>query len=433
MLDLSRTVASHCWLGEALRERLRRRSLQRSLKKAMIAAGLLVMWLAPSAEADGIYWTNPISGTIGRSNLDGTGVNQNLVSGPTEPGYLAVDGTYIYWTDSSAIGRANLDGTGVNVNFIPDPDGPGGIAIDGTHIYWTNFFPETISRANLDGTGVNQSFITGASSPLGVAVDGTHIYWVNGNSSTIGRANLDGTGVNQGFISVTRHPKGIAVDGRYVYWASVLSGAGAIGRANLDGTGVNEDFITGLFLPFGVAVDGTYIYFADAGGQIGRANLDGTGVNRFFIPSILVPLGIAVVLPEVPVQIEVEPFVPKDPIILNSPLPVPVAVLGSSTVDVTQIDATTLRFGPKGATPLFTQVVTFNGQKDLLALFKVQDTGLALGDTQACLQGKIGGQAFRGCDDVVVILARGCGLGFELAPILPALLWLRGRRRRKLA
>ena len=138
-------------------------------------------------------------------------------------------------------------------------------------------------------------------------------------------------------------------------------------------------------------------------------------------------------LPVLSVQIEVQPFVPKDTIILNSPLPLPVVVFGSSMVDVTKIDAATLRFGPKDAAPLFSQIVTVDGQQDLVAFFEVQDTGLAVGDTQGCLQGKISGQLFRGCDDVVVIMLRGCGLGFELAPILPALLWLRGRRRRRLA
>ncbi|HTF34949.1 MAG TPA: hypothetical protein VK714_14800 [Myxococcota bacterium] len=83
---------------------------------------------------------------------------------------------------------------------------------------------------------------------------------------------------------------------------------------------------------------------------------------------------------------------------------------------MTKIDVTTLRFGPKGASPISTQIVSVDGQSDLVASFQVQDTGLAVGDTQACLQGEISGQLFRGCDDVVVIMPRGCGLGLELAP-----------------
>jgi hypothetical protein len=233
----------------------------------------------------------------------------------------------------------------VNLHFVQAPTEVLGVAVDGNHIYWTNDFPETIGRANLDGTGVNQSLITGIAASTGVAVDGSFIYWSNfGNT---------------------------------------------IGRANLDGTGVNESFITGAATPFGIAIS---------------------------------------IVPVIPVQIGVEPKL----ISLTSSRPISVTVLGSSNVDVTKIDVTTLRFGPNGATPVSTQIVSANGQVDLVASFRVPDTGLALGDTQACLQGTIDGQPFQACDAVSVVDAE-CGLGIELVPILPALLWLRGRRRRKLA
>lgn len=130
--------------------------------------------------------------------------------------------------------------------------------------------------------------------------------------------------------------------------------------------------------------------------------------------------------------ISVKSEIATNPIALSSPLPIPVTVLGSSSVDVTKIDVTTLRFAPNGATPVSTQIVSVDGQVDLVASFRVRDTGLAVGDTQACLQGEIGGQPFNGCDAVVVIFNPACGLGSEPAPILPALLWLRSRRRRKL-
>jgi formylglycine-generating enzyme required for sulfatase activity len=119
-------------------------------------------------------------------------------------------------------------------------------------------------------------------------------------------------------------------------------------------------------------------------------------------------------------------------ILLSSPVPVSVTILGSNTVDVTKIDGTTLRFGPNGATPVQLSLMDVNqdGYLDLVAAFGVQDAGLGPGDTPACLQGKIDDQVFQGCTSVVVANVA-CGLGVELAPILPALLWLRGRRRRK--
>jgi hypothetical protein len=46
----------------------------------------------------------------------------------------------------------------------------------------------------------------------------------------------------------------------------------------------------------------------------------------------------------------------------------------------------------------------------------VPGSGVALGDTEACVSGLVGGEAFVACDGVLVRLhGRRCGLGFELA------------------
>jgi hypothetical protein len=170
-------------------------------------------------------------------------------------------GRHIYWGNSSAntIGRANVDGTGVNQSFIDTAaGGPIGVAVDSNYVYYAKSGTNTIGRANLDGTGANQSFITGASLSQvgGVAVDSNYVYWSNSGllANTIGRANLDGTGVNQGFITVPNGPRDVAVDSSSIYWTN-QQGASTIGRANLDGTSVNQSFITGVSGPAGVAVD----------------------------------------------------------------------------------------------------------------------------------------------------------------------------------
>ena len=129
---------------------------------------------------------------------------------------MAVDGRHVYWTNtgtnSNSIGRANLDGSGVDQSFITGANDPHGVAVDGQHVYWTNAGRDAIGRANLDGSGVDQSFITGADFPEGLAVDGQHVYWGNALNGTIGRANLDGSGVDQRFITGANGPGGVAVD-----------------------------------------------------------------------------------------------------------------------------------------------------------------------------------------------------------------------------
>lgn len=151
--------------------------------------------------------------------LYGTEVAEGFITGMTDVADVVVNDTYIYWTShaSQSVGRANLDDTGVSQTLMKTDAIPDGMAIDGSHIYWTGIDAGTIGRANLDGTGLNQAFITGANSPTGIKVDWAHIYWSQAGppggppGSTIGRANLDGTGVNQSFITWASVPAGLAI------------------------------------------------------------------------------------------------------------------------------------------------------------------------------------------------------------------------------
>jgi hypothetical protein len=62
-----------------------------------ISVGAIVVLLlvfVGRAEAH-VYWTNNAAATIGRANLDGTGVNQGLVSGGFNPCGVAVDGAHV--------------------------------------------------------------------------------------------------------------------------------------------------------------------------------------------------------------------------------------------------------------------------------------------------------------------------------------------------
>jgi hypothetical protein len=236
-----------------------------------------------------LYWTNPdasgLVGDIGRAKLDGTGADQSFIadvemSGLSSAGGVAVDEEHVYWVSkvaddfgskpsSGAIGRANLDGTGVDENFITGVSFPSGaVAVDESHLYWTIDWPsgflydvpDLIGRANLDGTGVEEGFID-APAVAAVTVDDTHVWWSSSDRFGLGpimRAKLDGTGIETVIWREDFGAGEVAVDGTHVYWrGGFSSNAGMpIGRAKRDGTRVNYDFITGITLGGGLAVDG---------------------------------------------------------------------------------------------------------------------------------------------------------------------------------
>ena len=87
----------------------------------------------------------------------------------------------------------------------------------------------------------------------------------------------------------------------------------------------------------------------------------------------------------------------------------PVAILGSDTFDVADVDATTLAFGPGEAAPLHSsgghpEDVNDDGFTDWVSHYRIEEVAVAAGDTEICLTGEtLDGIPIGGCDAIVTV------------------------------
>jgi hypothetical protein len=135
--------------------------------------------------------------------------------------------------------------------------------------------------------------------------------------------------------------------------------------------------------------------------------------------------------PTLPVSIDVRPGDPYNRVLVGKPGGLTVALLGSATLDVNQVDLQALALGVDRAPARFTAVapVDPDAQDDLVAIFRTHETGIAFANTQVCLEGRqLDGRRLRGCD--AIHTHTGCGGGFQTALVVPLCLPLARFARR---
>ena len=116
--------------------------------------------------------------------------------------------------------------------------------------------------------------------------------------------------------------------------------------------------------------------------------------------------GHAVRLARIPeLEIDIEPERDSNAINLMNPRRlIRVAIPGSDSFDASAVDPHSLEFGPQRAQPVHSKAghledVNDDGYMDLLSHYRVQDTGIALGEPEACVTGEtFDGTPLLGCD-----------------------------------
>ena len=108
---------------------------------------------------------------------------------------------------------------------------------------------------------------------------------------------------------------------------------------------------------------------------------------------------------ELSAEIDIKPGSDPNSINPKSKGVIPVAVLTTGDFDAVSVDADSVRFGPAEAEKRHKRAhvedVDGDGDLDLLLHFRIQETGIALGDTEACVIGQTyDGVPIMGCDSI---------------------------------
>ena len=216
------------------------------------ASEVVPQGIAIDSENGFMYWTDWVSDKIQRAKLDGSLIEDLVISGLQLPEGIELDlqNGKMYWVDSGTkkIQRANLDGSEVEDLVIFDQVNLDAIAIDPQKgkMYWTEWGFDgrsrgNVRRANLDGTEIEEliDIRHGILKGIDLDLENGKVYWTDCSNANIQRANLDGSEMET-ILSELGTPNAMALDliNQKIYWTDL--GKNKIQRANLDGSQVEN-------------------------------------------------------------------------------------------------------------------------------------------------------------------------------------------------
>lgn len=137
-----------------------------------------------------------------------TGTQDTIGRYSGKPGYLALDDTYVFWSDISGtiMKVARLGGAPEIVVSSPFPQG---IALDADYVYWTDASLGAVFRVPKSG-GASEPLASGQDTPVQIAVDDAFVYWTD--TSDLGLGSVMRVNKSGGAVTILATGLGIGSD-----------------------------------------------------------------------------------------------------------------------------------------------------------------------------------------------------------------------------
>jgi hypothetical protein len=211
-----------------------------------------------------------------------------------EPGALAIDAQYAYWTNNSqnngsgAIQRTLLAGGGTVSSIVSNLTAGVtllGIAVDADSVYWADVYAGSIFKAPKAGGSATP---IASGSPWSMSLSGSFIYWTDGDLNEIVKTPISGAastiiaaatdpGANIGNLAIGDWVGGITANATKVFWAASLS-SGSVQSEPV--TAVHSvpsaTFIGPESMPTSMAIDAKNVYWLETGSVMSLSLSGGT-------------------------------------------------------------------------------------------------------------------------------------------------------------
>jgi hypothetical protein len=246
-----------------------------------LASGQTCPW-GMAIDATSVYWTNcgdPAGGSVRKVSKTGGDV-VTLAAGDRLSG-IAVDGTSVYWvagTSDAATGAIMMVpiGGGTPTTLVSRPGSPAHLAVDSSYVYWTEQMQSAVLKVSL--TGGAPTTVASAPEAWQIVLGETDVYW---NGLGVMKApKLGGPAID---LTPGLHmlpTAGLAVDARNVYFTSGPPGGGMSGVSAVPSQGGSTSIVyantSGIFSsPGPIAIDATRAYWADGSNAVFCVRLSG--------------------------------------------------------------------------------------------------------------------------------------------------------------